>query len=116
MHGLRRAICAGRYWRWLFRRGRGLLCRQRDRGILPGGRLHCGLPGVAEGDEQVAYPDQVSLLHGDGGHGAGIGRGDLDRRLVGLDLQDGLVLAHLVAHRDEHPEDLTLVNALSQVR
>jgi hypothetical protein len=40
---------------------------------LPGGRLRSGVTGIVKGDEQVAHPDEVSLLYGDGGHDAGEG-------------------------------------------
>ena len=45
----------------------------------------------------------------------GGGRRDLDRRLVGLDLDQRLVLGDLVALRDEPPGDLALGQPLAEV-
>jgi hypothetical protein len=48
-------------------------------------------------------------------HDAGVGRRDLDCRLVRLDLQQRLVLVDAVALGDEHAHDLAFRDALAEV-
>ena len=48
-------------------------------------------------------------------HDAGVRRGDLDRRLVGLDLHERIVLADRVAFLHGDPDDLTFVHAFAEI-
>ena len=60
--------------------------------------------------------DDVALLREDARHAPGGGRRDLDRRLVGLDLDERVVLGDLLAFADEPAGDLALGQPLAEVR
>ena len=74
------------------------------------------LPRFADHHDHGADRCHVALLHQDLEHRPGARRGDLDRRLVGLHLDERLILVHLVALGDEPAGDLGLGEAFSQVR
>ncbi len=69
----------------------------------------------ADHHEQRADRDDVAFRDEDPADDPG-GRGrDLDRRLVGLDLDQRVVLGDLLPHRDEPARDLALGEALAQI-
>ena len=70
---------------------------------------------LADDDEHRADRDDVALLDEDLRDLAGGGRGDLDRRLVRLDLDERLVLGDLVAHGHEPAGDLAFGQALAEI-
>jgi hypothetical protein len=64
---------------------------------------------LADGDDRALGCPQCDDRAGDWG-------GDLDRRLVGLDLEEHRVLLDGVALRDEPRQDLALGDAFAEVR
>ncbi len=115
----------GQYWRplgLLPARIVGLLspCRGRRRR-----RLVLGLLGFAavtrraaglDRQHLLAHPDRVALLDVDAAHRPRMRRGQLERGLVGLQLEQRLVRGHDVALADEHLQHLGLSDALAQIR
>jgi len=85
------------------------------------GRLHLlrrargSLAVGADENEWRANRDELALGHEDLRHLAGSRRGDLDRRLVGLDLDEGVVLGDVLPHLHQPARDLSLADALAQV-
>ena len=73
------------------------------------------LARLADHDDHGSDAGDVSLLDEDLEHRPGARRGDLDRRLVGLHLDERLILVHLVALGDEPAGDLGLGEALAEV-
>ena len=86
-----------------------LLCRRRR--LDPLRRL-----AVAKKDHLVADVNHVAGPDPNRLHGAGERRRDLDRRLVRLDLQNGLIFSDLIADVHQHPDHFTFVDSLSQIR
>ena len=85
-------------------------------------RLVTGLDGAQELLALLADHDQhrtdgrdVPLLDEDLEHGPGARRRDLDGRLVGLDLDERLILLDVVALGDEPAGDLRLGEALAEI-
>ena len=70
---------------------------------------------VADHDEDGADRDDVPFGHEDARDLAGRRRRDLDRRLVGLDLDERLILHDLVPLGDEPAGDLPLGQALAEI-
>ena len=70
---------------------------------------------VADHDEHRPDRDDLALRDEDPRHLAGGRRRDLDRRLVGLDLDERVVLGDLLALGDEPARDLALGQALAEV-
>src|SRR5258708_6884496 len=70
-----------------------------------GSRRGCFIGGGDLGD-RVADGDDVAFLGGDRAQDAGGGGLELDRDLVGLDLGDGLALAHRVARGLDPAQEL----------
>jgi hypothetical protein len=85
----------------------------RSRGLFPG-HVRNGRVAV---DHDQHRPDRRDLALGDEDprHGACCGRRDLDRRLVGLDLDERVVLRDLLALRDEPARDLALGQPLAEI-
>ena len=79
--------------------------RKRDRSVVVG----------ADHDEHRADRGDLALRDEDARDEARGRRGDLDGRLVGLDLDERLVLGDLVADRDEPARHLALGQPLAQV-
>ena len=109
-------------------RGRGAHGRRRVGRHDGDDRLRCllGSRVVVDGAEELLAlgPDHdehctdgcdLSLLDEDLQHGALPRRGDLDGRLVGLHLDERLILGDLVTLRDEPARDLGLGQALAEV-
>ena len=71
---------------------------------------------AADHDEHRADGDDLALGDEDPGHGPGGGRRDLDRGLVGLDLDERVVLGELLPLGHEPAGDLALGEALAEVR
>jgi hypothetical protein len=67
-------------------------------------------------DERRAVGNELALADEDAGDGPGGRGGDLDGRLVGLDLDERVVLLDLLADLDEPAGDLALGNPLAEVR
>jgi hypothetical protein len=69
-------------------------------------------------DRQDGLPQAhgVAPAHVHLADGAGDAGGQLEGRLVGLELEDGLVLLEGVAFRDQDVEDLRLLDVLAEVR
>src|SRR6185503_3704525 len=85
------------------------------------GRLHllrrgrgCLAVGADE-NERRANRNELALGHEDLRHLAGSRRGDLDRRLVGLDLDEGVVLGDVLPDLHKPARDLPLPHTLAQV-
>ena len=93
---------------WHGRNGR---CRLRfcARRTVRGGAV------LADHDQHRAHRDDVALRDQDPGDHARRGRRDLDRRLVGLDLDERVVLRDLLPLRDEPARDLALGQALPEI-
>ena len=70
---------------------------------------------VADHDEHRPDRDDLAFSDEDPRHPAGRGRGDLDRRLVRLDLDERVVLGDLLPLLHEPAGDLALGQALAQV-
>src|SRR5438105_2279713 len=70
---------------------------------------------AADDDEHRADRDDLPLGHEDPGHRPRGGRRDLDGRLVGLDLDERVVLGDLLALGDEPARDLALGQTLPEV-
>ena len=70
----------------------------------------------ADDRERRANGSDLALAHDDTEDDAGDGRADLDGRLVRLDLDDGVVLAHRLALAHEPARDLALGQAFAQIR
>ncbi len=87
-------------------------------GSARGAFLGGGRRGAVAADHDQHRPDGDgrALLDEDLRDGPGGGRRDLDRRLVRLDLDERLVLGHLVADRDEPAGDLSLRQPLAEIR
>ena len=90
--------------------GHGLLRRRR------GHRVKKLLSGGTDQGEGGADGGELSLLCEDAQNDAVDRRADFDGRLVGLDLDDRLVLDNRVALADEPPGDLTLGQAFTKIR
>ena len=73
------------------------------------------LSRLADHDELRADGGDVTLRHEDLQHRAGVRRRDLDRRLVGLDLDERVVLGDLLPLGDEPAGDLALREPLAEV-
>ncbi len=71
---------------------------------------------AADHDEHGPDRDDVALRDPDARDEAGGRRRDLDRRLVGLDLDERLVLRDLVPLRDEPAGDLPFGQSLAEIR
>ena len=71
--------------------------------------------GAADDDEDGADRDDRALLDEDPRHRPGGGGRDLDRGLVGRDLDERVVLGELLALRDEPAGDLALGQPFTQV-
>ena len=99
----------------LGRRRSGLLGVGRRRLSGRGGLGHRDL-AVADDDERSADRDELAFGHEDARDGAGGRRGDLDRRLVGVDLDERVVLLDVLADLDEPAGDLALGDPLAEVR
>ena len=117
------------------RRAPGRSCgRAASRGRAPPGRVwdrswglslghgRCGhgllrpaRPVLADHDEHRPDRDDLALGDEDPRDLPGRRRRDLDRRLVGLDLDERIVLGDLLALRDEPAGDLALGQALAEV-
>ena len=69
----------------------------------------------ADHDEELAHRHDVALFGEDAAHHAGRRRRHLDGRLVGLDLDQQVVLGHLLAGGHEPADDLALGHPLAQV-
>ena len=69
----------------------------------------------ADHDEERADGDDLALRDQDPAHDSARRRRDLDRRLVGLDLDEGVVLGDLLPLRDEPAGDLALGEPLAQI-
>ena len=74
------------------------------------------LAGCADDDELSSDGRELTFGHEDLQHRPGVRRRDLDGRLVGLDLDERVVLGDLLPLRDEPAGDLALGEALPQVR
>jgi len=70
---------------------------------------------AADHDEDRADRDDLALGDEDSRDPPGRRRGDLDRRLVGRDLDERIVLRQLLSLGDEPAGDLALGQALSEV-
>ncbi len=85
------------------------------------GRLHLLWQGSgrlairADQDQRSADRDELALADQDLRDLPRGGRGDLDGRLVGLDLDERVVLGDLLPDLDEPARDLALAHALAQV-
>ncbi len=87
-------------------------------------RVGCGfvdgaqqlLAFLADHDEHAADRCHLAFRDEDLQHGPGVGRGDLDRRLVRLDLHERIVLGHVVALLHEPARDLALDEAFAEIR
>ena len=97
-----RAPCSS----WLRRRLRSGRCRRA---------AGCAAPFAADHDEHRADGDDLALADEDLRDDAGGRRRDLDRRLVGRDLDERIVLGDLLALRDEPARDLALGQSLAEV-
>ncbi len=96
-------------------RGRGGRSRLRGRGR--GGGLTCrGVPGRADHSQRRTHGDGLVLARGDGQQHTRGGCGDLGVDLVGRDLDEGLVCAHLLADLLEPAGDGALGDALAELR
>ena len=119
-----RAAAAGPAWE---RRGRGGVRAGAGRGRLAAGAVGAGAlrlgAGAAAGsarrigerDERRADLDGLAGRHVDLLHAPAHGRGDLDLRLVGLDLEERRVFPDDVALAHEDRDDLGLGQAFSKV-
>ena len=74
------------------------------------------LAGGADQRKRGTDGSELTLTRKDAEYDAVHRRADLDRRLVGLNLHDRLVLRHLVALVYEPARDLAFDEALAQVR
>ena len=74
------------------------------------------LPGGADQGESRADRGDLALAHDDAQDDAVDRRADLDGRLVGLDLDDRLVLGDRVSLAHEPAGDLALGQALAEIR
>src|SRR5262249_34151419 len=83
---------------------------------LPGGRGRPWHPVAADHDEHRPDRDDLAFLDEDLGDLPGGRRGDLDRRLVGLDLDEWIVLCDFLSLGDEPARDLALGQPLPEVR
>jgi hypothetical protein len=81
-----------------------------------GGAVRSSVALRLDHDEQRADVHRVSYRGAQLRHHARRRRGDLDDRLVGLDLHEVLVLGHLVALGHEPLEDLGRRHPLADVR
>jgi hypothetical protein len=73
--------------------------------------------GVAADDDQHgAHRHDVAFGDEDARDRARSRRGDLDRRLIRLDLDERVVLRHLLAFRDQPARHLTLREAFAEIR
>ena len=80
-------------------------------------RTHVGaLPRLADDDEHGADGRDLSFGHENPQNRPGVRRRDLDRRLVGLDLYERVVLGELLTLGDEPARDLTLGETLAEIR
>ena len=70
---------------------------------------------VADDDEGSADRHELALLHEDAGHLPAGGRGDLDGRLVGLDLDERVVFVDHLADLDEPAGDLAFGHPFAEV-
>jgi hypothetical protein len=70
---------------------------------------------IADDHERSADRDELTLLDEDARDRPGRRRGDLDRRLVGLDLDERIVLGDRLADLDEPAGDLALADALAEI-
>src|SRR5205823_13023931 len=70
---------------------------------------------LADDDQHRADWHDLALGHEDPSYPTGRGRRDLDRRLVGLHLDERIVLTDLLALCDEPARDLALGQALAEV-
>ena len=93
-------------------RGRGGV-RRRGSGRRRGRRR--GVAVFVDRDQQLADGDDLAGFPAERHHDAGGRRRHLHHRLVGLDLDDGLVLDDVVADGDEPRDDLGLGQALADV-
>ncbi len=73
------------------------------------------LAGLADHDELGADGCDLTLGHENPEHRAGIRRGDLDGRLVGLDLDERIVLGDHLPLGDEPARDLALREPLAEI-
>src|SRR5205807_1528563 len=71
---------------------------------------------VADHDQHRSDRDDLALGHQDPRDLAGRGRRDLDRRLVGLHLDERVILGDLLAFLDEPARDLAFRQALAEIR
>src|SRR6266536_763211 len=92
-----------------------LTCPVRTlRGRFGRGRL--GRAVFADYDQHRADGDDLAFGDEDPCDLSGRGRRDLDRRLVGLDLDERIVLSDLLPLGDQPPGDLAFGQALAEVR
>ncbi len=96
-----------------FRRGRACPVAWRHR---CSGRFRDLLARLADEDELGAHRRDLSLGDEYPEHRALVWRWDLDRRLVGLDLDERVVLVNLLALDDEPAGDLAFSEALAEIR
>ena len=71
--------------------------------------------GLGDADQRLSDPDRLPLLAVPAGNHPGAGRGDLYHRLVGLHLQQHLVLGDLLPFRHQPPAQLHLGNPFTQI-
>ena len=87
----------------------------RPWGLTPGHVLFRRLAIAADGHEHRADRHDLALGDEDTRHDARGWRRDLDGRLVRLDLDERIVLGHLLPLGDEPPRDLAFREALAEV-
>ena len=114
-HGRRRRL-ARRLRRW----GRLRRCRHLGRRGRLQGSCRCRLgsrdgPGIADAGQHRSDVDGVTLLHQDLAQQPGRRRRHLGVDLVGRDLEEELVLGHLVAHVLEPAGDRALGDGLTEL-
>ena len=81
-------------------------------------RLCCGSargPVAADHDEHGAHRDDLAFGDEDSRDGSARRRRDLDRRLVGRDLDERVVLGDLLALLDEPASDLAFGQSFAEV-
>jgi len=108
------------------------LRRWRRHGLRPGRRLRlrrvlrwrCRRSGLAlavgrclaEHEHDLPDLHLVARLDPDLRHGAALAGRHFDRRLVGFQLENGLILLHDVADLDHHADDIALLDVLAKLR
>ena len=93
-----------------------LQSRKRLRGLGTGGQATSGTDRFLGlySQQGLADVDGLTLVDVDLGYFAGMGAGDLDNRLVGLQFDHAVVGADRVALADQHLDDITVFDVFTQ--